>query len=201
MKKLISSAVSIAVVISLAFGVSANRFDSGEDTIDLVEVIESINSLDEWNEYLDNNSLERDHTHDGYTVQDFQIVYDEDNQLINSEVVYVESVTSQTTSGSAVHEVRSTGGTLAFTLTVEGTFSRVSGTSCTCTSATGSFTHPITSLWRSTPSYQKGQVYATKAYAKMYGTASTIIGANTINYNLYLYCTSTGTLSSSYSQS
>ena len=195
MKRIISAVVSLFLIIIPVSIVSADG-----NTNDIGEIIESIDSLEDWNEYLDENMLERDHTYDDCDVQEFQIMYDDTEQIIITDVVYIRSINTQSTVGTATHEVRSATGSIIFTLRIEGSFSRDPGTSCTCTYVTGSFSHPITSTWRSTPSYTKGRVSATKAYAKMYGTASTIIGANTINYNFYLYCTSTGTLSSSYSQ-
>jgi hypothetical protein len=196
MIKTIAATLGLVMVLS-----PINSIGNGienDDSIITEDDISEITTVEEWNDYLDSNYLERDHSHDDSTVTEFRIEYNGDEQLIITDIVYTEDATATTTSGSATHEVRSTTGTLLFTLTVNGSFSRVSGSSCTCTSASGSFTHPITSLWRSTPSYSKGRVSQTKAYAKMYGTATQVIGTGSISYTFYLYCNSYGTLSSEY---
>ena len=100
---------------------------------------------------------------------------------------------SQGASNTATKSYYSENGIKQFTISVSGTFS-YSGGSCSCISRTGSFTKPIYSLWTSTPTISSGNINASKAYAKIYGTATNSV--NTRSYSLTLTCDDTGTFSS-----
>ena len=202
---MIKKIIVIASIIGLiAFGIPmtdnnrvlASETESGSILTDLVD----IDTIEEWRTYADQHGIERDTTYDDCEAVDFKIIVDNVSNTIDVDTVYLFGSRSVTTSGSAVHEKYSNNGSLLFTLKIEGTFSRTPGTSCTCTSASGSFTHPITSLWRCTPSYTRGRKSNTKAYAKMNGTATKVIGAGSITFQYFLYCTSGGTLSSEYKE-
>jgi len=199
-KKLLSLMCIAGIIIAVIPAISSYQVDASGNT-DYLMSVNAIETAEEWKDYAEENGIERDASHDGSDVVGFEIDVDYANGTFDVNTVYATGSRSTTTSGSAVRERYSDGGTLLFTLTVEGTFTRISGLSCTCTSATGSFTHPVASLWRSTPSYLKGRKSATKAYAKMYGTATKTIGSGSITYQFFLYCNAEGVLTSAYSES
>ncbi len=199
-KKLLSLMCIAGIIIAGIPAICSYQVDASGNTNYLMSV-NAIETEEEWKDFAEENGIERDRSFDDCCVVDFSIAVDSANGTFDVDTVYLTDNRSTTTSGSATHSVYSNSGTLLFTLTVEGTFTRISGLSCTCTSATGSFTHPVASLWRSTPSYLKGRKSATKAYAKMYGTATKTIGSGSITYQFFLYCNAEGVLTSAYSES
>ena len=84
-------------------------------------------------------------------------------------------------------------GAQIFKITVTGTFSYSTGT-CTALSCGGSFTKPFYSTWTSTPSFTKGNINVSKAYARISGTATS--GGSTKTYSLTLTCDDSGSFSS-----
>jgi len=117
--------------------------------------------------------------------------------IVNTLYEYIGSQTRGTKSGKAVQDVYSNTNQLLYTVTAKGKFSYGTGY-CNVTFQNGSFKPATGSLWRSTPSITSGNVSSTKAYVNVSGTAKCLGFANR-TYSLYLYCTSSGTLSSSFS--
>ena len=80
-----------------------------------------------------------------------------------------------------------------FTITVEGTFSYVTG-SCSTVSCSGNYSKPFYSTWTSTPTISSGNINARKAYARISGTATS--GSDSTSYSLTLTCDDSGNFTS-----
>ena len=126
----------------------------------------------------------------------FNISYKDD--LIILDTIYEgENDPKGSKTGKVSHDVYSDAGLHIYTVTAEGKFRYGTGY-CSVDSKSGSFSKLAGSLWTSTPSVTQGFVSATKAYVKVSGTA-TCAGFVSRTYDLRLYCTSSGTLSSTFS--
>ena len=65
-------------------------------------------------------------------------------------------------------------------------------------SKTGSFTPASGSSWKSTPSITSGNVSSSKVYARISGTAKSLLQTST--YSLTLMCDSTGKITTSFTR-
>ena len=133
-----------------------------------------------------------------YTELSFEISLDQDHDQIVLDTVYLSDEKNDRGHKSAkvTHDVFSNLNQLLYTITARGTFDYGTGY-CNVTNKSGSFERASGSLWTSTPSVSNGHVSSTKAYVNVSGTAKCLGFANR-TYSLYLYCTSSGTLSSSF---
>lgn len=193
--------LSVFMVIAMIMNLYPVCFAYGSSEDDLISVIRQsdIKTRDAFIELLEEmgktNSLTA--VSDDYNELSFSITI-VDNTWIELTTVYeVADNNRLSKSGKATHEVLNSGGYLIYTITARGTFTY--GTDyCTVTKKSGQFERAPGSFWTSTPSVTQGYVSATKAYVKVSGTAS-CSGLTSRTYDLRLYCTSSGTLSSTFS--
>jgi len=202
MKKIISLAMSVLMILSLA----GTSFAS-EKKFDLIEYLES-NKVESHAELMDVLSqtsgypLESMQTYSQKTFDEeneilFDYSIDYENNVVEVDTVYLTAQTNSTKSASAYHETYSTSGYLMYTVRVNGTFS-YNSTSCTTTSKSGSFTKGTGSLWSSTPSITSGRISSTKAYARISGEAKLLFDKS--SYCLTLMCDNTGKITNSFSR-
>ena len=200
--KIIKTVISLLLTVMVVVPYSSVCFADGTD-IDLFELLKSteLSSRDEFCDFLDQYGVNTniDRAEDGDDEISFTMSLNESEGLITLDTVYedVEGRTRATKSGKETHEVINQDGYLIYTIIAKGTFSYGSGY-CNVTNKSGQFVRATGSFWTSTPSVTSGHVTSTKAYVKVSGTA-TCLGFTSRTYTLYLYCTSSGVLSSTFS--
>ena len=171
-----------------------------ESEIDLISILSSseIETRDDLLNILDQYGIDSglEDVSDRYIEESFALTINSEHNTIEVDTLY-EEITRSTKSGKATHEVLNQEGRLIYTITAKGTFSYGSGY-CNVTKKSGQFDRASGSFWTSTPSVTSGHVTTTKAYVKVSGTA-TCLGCPNRTYELYLYCTSSGTMSSTFS--
>lgn len=200
--------VSILVTIIMLLSVNCNLLASEIKSFDLINYLEEneVKSHDEFVQILSENCQNLPVSMYTYSLTyvsdfeevDFKINIDYERNEVIVDTVYQEvSAATGSTSGSATKEVYSGVGALIYTLCVTGTFSRTS-TSCSAISGRADFTPGTLSIWTSSPSVTTGNTTTRKAYVRMSGTATSLFQSR--EYKLTLYCDSSGTLTSSYSE-
>ncbi len=205
MKRMLSVLLTLVTIFTFSNSVFAQEVEN----FDLIEYLEN-NEVDSYSEFIDvirDNSPEvpmstvlysLTYVNDQNEEISFRYEIDYDNQLVEIDTVYLSVAAGTTTSGSAVHETYSSAGLLIFTVRVNGTFYRTTQ-SCSTQSKTGSFIPGHNSSWSSTPILSSGSFSSTKAYARIYGTASWLLQSKT--YQLTLVCDNLGNLTSTYAGS
>ena len=165
---------------SLISYLETHEIDSYEEFIDLIESVSP-------------ESVEKEEI-DLEDISYFDIEVDYENMIVSVLTMGEGSYDrSHGASNSVSRTYYSDLGTKIFKITVSGTFSYSTGT-CTALSSGGSFTKPFYSNWSSTPSFTKGNINTSKAYARISGTATS--GGSTIAYSLTLTCDDSGTFGS-----
>lgn len=119
----------------------------------------------------------------------FQITVDQENETVIVTVLEESSLTRDTITARATRKYYSDSGAVAFTVSLEGRFAYTS-TASTTLSASGSFSPSTYSLWTSTPTISSGNFSPALAYAKIYGTATCVMGSQ--NYSITLMCDNNG---------
>ena len=177
----------------MQFGVCFDRI-SGSDDFDLIEYVEEheIDSKQEFDEVISENVTGYEISDDYSDIVFFDITVDHEESLVYVDVVRdLGTDLRGSKSGSVSREYYSQVGVHIFTISVTGNFTYSSG-SCSCTSASGSFTPALLSLWTSSPVISRGNLSSGKAFARINGTA-TLITQN-LDYSLRLTCDSNGVL-------
>ena len=153
-----------------------------------------VNNYDDFIRVIRTVSPESIDEDDPSVVTYFDIDVDYDNMIVS--VLTMDEATydkSHGASNSVSKSYYASNGLKIFTIKVSGTFSYTTG-SCTTLSASGSFTRAALSTWTSTPTISSGNITASKAYARISGTATS--GSSSTYYSLTLTCNDSGNFSS-----
>lgn len=196
MKKALVMLLTISVLFVMG-GQHNSALQADEIGFSLIDYLEThdINSYEEFIDIIRTVSPGSvDEDDDPENIAFFSIDIEYENMIVSvltmNEASYDRSYVA---SNSASKSYYSNNGLKIFTITIDGTFTYSSG-SCNTTHASGSFTRAFLSTWTSTPTVLSGHITASKAYARISGTATN--GINNTSYSLTLTCDDSGNFSS-----
>lgn len=165
---------------SLISYLETHKVDDYEEFTEIIRVL-SPESVSEEDENVTNVSY-------------FSVEIDYENMLVTTITVSeMNDTRAHGASKSVSKSYYSSSGFKIFTISLEGTFSYISG-SCSTLSSSGSYTRATLSTWTSTPTISSGNITVRKAYAKISGTATS--GSSSISYSLTLTCDDSGSFTS-----
>lgn len=190
MRRIIAVLLTLAAfIVTGGYPVAASQVES--DDFNLVEYIENneIQNPEEFNKVIETYTEYSSPEYSSESISYFKVNIDHDRNIVCVTTMGVSQTKGTETSNKATRDYYNDIGAKIFTISVTGRFSYSTG-SCTTISKSGSFTKPFYSTWSSTPAVTSGNINASKAYAKISGSATS--GGNTKTYSLTLTCDDTG---------
>ncbi|MBR5975941.1 MAG: hypothetical protein IK020_12245 [Clostridiales bacterium] len=186
--KTMISVLLIAVLLLVPF----QYIKASNDEFSLLEYCEShlVSSQEDFEKVLE-DYCNQQYSYDESDVVLFSINIDYEGDFVCTTTIREKERSPQSETAEVEKNYYDDDGNRIFTIRVEGTF-QFEYSWCACTSANGSFSKPLMSMWSSSPTISTGNNSATVAYARISGTATYLF--QTKSYSLTLTCDNHGNL-------